>query len=807
VLVLIAQLLKTSAIDPFVFDAAVISGYIVTPFVIKRVNEIFNAISQDIDSTVSRLWPFVALLQSAIMRQPKFSGDAFFAVDVDEESLVPGARLVFRGFTKGVTARKDVGAAGNCVLRVTLPATPERVCELGVGCAAFAGRGVLLCDGAPILLRKVRVQDGRWQCEAEVDVGEAKALFSALLTLGDGQPRASVKAITGTTTKLHEAAKGGAGLGGLERQAELVHALDEEGRTALFVASQAGVARSIPELVAAGGELEARAENGQTALLAAAEDCRLECVRALLKENADATVVDRRGNSALHYACQKGNLEVAKEVLNLSAIDQANAAGELPLHLAAAQADPAFVELLLGAGAGVNARTKAGSTAVIIAASKGFVSVVEALVKAGADVTATSNEGETVLLAAVAGGHAALAKILLNGSPLPDLEARSSAEDDATAVLLAARNGDAELVRALLGAGAAGDARDANGLSPMDFACRNGSVDCVRALLSWPGPITAPRPRGRTPLYFAARVRGEAGVQIVDLLLEKGAAHTPANARETPLCAAVSVANAAMVTRLLKAGARPEGVCLGGDTCLQRALANGSPKMCVELLQHGASIDFVVGAKRVPPLLFAIEAGWLDVAELLVQRGATVARGDAQWVEAAIREKREPVLKLLLDAGVPPCGVGLAMEEGSPTSVLLLLRAGAEADAACVELAVSLRSVELLSLVLSFGAPPSAAALRTAIGNGDGGSVVALLRAGAAWPDLAELDDLAKTEVELAGILRLLRKPGLSDERKRECVMLKALTGRTPADGTGALSGSLRRAIAVAQRVPRRKPA
>jgi ankyrin repeat protein len=114
-------------------------------------------------------------------------------------------------------------------------------------------------------------------------------------------------------------------LGGLEKQVELVHALNPEGQTALFVAAQAGTVKYIPALVAAGSEVEARAANGQTALIAAAEEGKIDCVKALLKEKADVRSADKTGNTALHYACIKANLDVLKEVIKQSPLDIQNA--------------------------------------------------------------------------------------------------------------------------------------------------------------------------------------------------------------------------------------------------------------------------------------------------------------------------------------------------------------------------------------------------------------------------------------------------------------------------------------------------
>ena len=68
-----------------------------------------------------------------------------------------------------------------------------------------------------------------------------------------------------------------------------------------------------------------------------------------------------------------------------------------PLHAAAAfNPTPAVLEILLKAGADVNAKSTAGSTPLHLAAEKNPSSaVLEILLKAGADLRAIDNEGKT----------------------------------------------------------------------------------------------------------------------------------------------------------------------------------------------------------------------------------------------------------------------------------------------------------------------------------------------------------------------------------------------------------------------------
>jgi len=72
-----------------------------------------------------------------------------------------------------------------------------------------------------------------------------------------------------------------------------------------------------------------------------------------------------------------------------------------PLMLAAMKGCTEGVNLLLGAGAAVNAKTTHGDTALIQAAYQGHLAVAQSLVKAGASLTAKNKDGDTPYRAAV----------------------------------------------------------------------------------------------------------------------------------------------------------------------------------------------------------------------------------------------------------------------------------------------------------------------------------------------------------------------------------------------------------------------
>jgi hypothetical protein len=103
-------------------------------------------------------------------------------------------------------------------------------------------------------------------------------------------------------------------------------------------------------LRAAGAQLDARADEGDTLLMLAAQERRRALVDALLEQGADAAAVDGRGFSALHRAAEMGEVEIAGALLARGADpDLAAEGGHSPRSLATARGEAAILALFPGA--------------------------------------------------------------------------------------------------------------------------------------------------------------------------------------------------------------------------------------------------------------------------------------------------------------------------------------------------------------------------------------------------------------------------------------------------------------------------
>jgi len=204
----------------------------------------------------------------------------------------------------------------------------------------------------------------------------------------------------------------------------------------LFSEASGGDAAGVLALLDKGADVNARGDNGATALIAASQNGHLAVAQVLLAKGAEINAKNNDGLTALIVASVNDHLDIVQALLakgpDINAKEKKD--GMTALMMAAFDGHLEIVEALLAKGADVNAKATDGNTALILAAvgNDGIVQflpsspssendrreIVQALLAKGADVNAKASDGTTALGAAAQGGHADIRALLVEAQAL-----------------------------------------------------------------------------------------------------------------------------------------------------------------------------------------------------------------------------------------------------------------------------------------------------------------------------------------------------------------------------------------------------
>jgi ankyrin repeat protein len=308
----------------------------------------------------------------------------------------------------------------------------------------------------------------------------------------------------------------------------------------------------------------------------------------------------------------------------------------------------ALAQELVDRGADCCGRVPGDTSALHLAAALGAAPLVDALLTRGLDPNARDARGRMPLhfaLKAPSARAVAVSRALIRHGADPEL-ASASGE---TALGLALARADRDLVywlnwprwhlpcRALVG-------------SDLPVAAAGGDIDAVDKLLALGLPVDAIDGQGASALIRAA---GSGYAALVVRLLDAGAdPQHAAPSGATCLSAAVAARRETVVRSLLQHGVNADQRLPGGGTCLMIAAALGLPRLAEPLLESGADANAADDRGNTPLQTTAqfafgsrdtVTAG--ELLELLLRSGA---RHDAR------NQSGQDALLLLLGARADP---------------------------------------------------------------------------------------------------------------------------------------------------------
>ena len=355
-------------------------------------------------------------------------------------------------------------------------------------------------------------------------------------------------------------------------------------------------------------------------------------------------------------------------------------AGAGLLHVAAAADDVARIDLLLAAGARVDALDDHRWTPLHRAARAGSLAAADRLLARGADLATRDADGRTPLHVAAIFGQVEMVRRMVAG-PAPLAAMTRNGE---TALHLAARVGDVAVIRALLAAGATVEAPAWRGRTPLALAALRDLDAAVRVLAAAGADPNLVDTTGQ-PLVIGVVEVG--AVEALRALADLGAdLNVKASWGRTALHRAASSNNVAVVRALLELGAKPTPVDESARTPLHEAAAEASAEVVAALLAAHAAVDPRDGRGRTP-LALAAARGEVAIVKALLAAGADPAVADERGqtaLDRAVIGSHVEVVQLLAP---PPSAAPPPNEENSGEAPArdprpLLLAAHAKASAA-----------------------------------------------------------------------------------------------------------------------------
>ncbi len=277
---------------------------------------------------------------------------------------------------------------------------------------------------------------------------------------------------------------------------------------------------------------------------------------------------------------------------------------------------------VLGLTAGAAAQER-----LVDAARRGDVAAVRALVEHGASVNEAHGDGMTGLHWAAYNDDLEMARLLLTGGATVDALTRTGG---LTPLMVAAANGSATVVSALLDARASTQGRSNDGATVLMMAAASGNTALLGALLDRGAEIDArDSSRGQTPLMFAAAANRASAVTLLvsrgaTLKLTSTVSDPPRLARvgQNPNAPPPTPPKPTDPVSQARADRRASPSALGGWAALHFAAREGHIDAARALLEAGADINQPNDGDKTTPLVTAIVNGHYDLAKLLIEKGA-----------------------------------------------------------------------------------------------------------------------------------------------------------------------------------------
>ncbi len=337
-------------------------------------------------------------------------------------------------------------------------------------------------------------------------------LCAALLSFAPGAP----------ADKIHDAVRSGDSENVktlLQSHPEWLNSPDQNQKTPLHTALESGHTEIATYLIELGADIDLKDKDEAAPLHNAAYLGSLEIVNLLLKKGAAALNDGNfRGQTPLHFACERGHPEVATRLLDAGAdMEARDMVGRTPLITTALSRNMEIAKDLVNRGADINAGVKRGAatyTTLSAVAMYGFKDLVDLLIDKDASISEETLE--STLVFAVEMGHPRLFEyVRKKGVDLAVIK-----DEDPGFVFNAAAGGSVEIMQVLLDHGLNPDQKDKDGWTPLHLAAVEGKINMIEFLIAQGLDKDARNMKGETAYHVALSAEA---TEAADFLKKAGA--------------------------------------------------------------------------------------------------------------------------------------------------------------------------------------------------------------------------------------------------------------------------------------------
>ena len=378
------------------------------------------------------------------------------------------------------------------------------------------------------------------------------------------------------------------------------------------------------------------------------------------ENNINKTDFDKK--TPLHYACEKGHLEIAEYlILNGERIDQKDIYEKTALIYGCENGHLPIIEFLLFNGANVETQDKYGRTPLHFACEKGYFSIAEYLISKGANIETKDKYKRTPLWIAMQNGHKQIIQYAIYKCHLPkeydkalyssildklkdytldifqackkgkltnvqylieklNHDPNKKDDNDKTVLYYAYEEDNLPIVEYLISKGANIEVKDKDGATPLHYSCINGHLQITAYLISKGIIIEEKDHIGRTPLHLAC---SKGHFSIVEYLISKGAnIEVRDNNCMSPLHFACKNGHIQIVEYLISKGTNLEAKDKNEKTPLHYVCENGHLPVVEFLISSGANIEAKNSSPNWSALHFASNYGRYDIVKYLISKNA-----------------------------------------------------------------------------------------------------------------------------------------------------------------------------------------